>query len=345
MRILVLATAARFGGALTVLRSLYHFASQNPAGHEWVFVVGADLLEPVQGVEVVIEPGLQASRLRRLAFELGLGRDVVTRYDPDAVLSLQNTLPRLLNTNSVLYVHQPIPFQDEVRFSWRKADERSLAAYQDLIGPLIRRSIRRCDLCVVQTGWMREAVLAQTGIDPARVLVEPPEIDLPVFDRQPFRPTRFFYPTNQAAYKNIDLVRSACEILHHQGVRDFQVGLTLDQGPAQPGIECLGRLTRAEVFTALSGSTLVFPSLLETYGLPLLEARTIGAPVLAADLPYAREVLDGYQAARYFDPLDPASLAAGMREVLAGRIGPVKPAEAPAPGRSWAAVLSAIENL
>jgi len=43
---------------------------------------------------------------------------------------------------------------------------------------------------------------------------------------------------------------------------------------------------------------LVMPSLAETVGLPMLEACAIGCPVLAADLPYAREICG--EAASFF---------------------------------------------
>lgn len=70
----------------------------------------------------------------------------------------------------------------------------------------------------------------------------------------------------------------------------------------------LGVLTPDEVTYALSGSDLmVFPSLTESFGLPLAEAMAAGCPIAAADLPYAHDVAG--EAAAYFDPHDPVSLA------------------------------------
>ena len=39
---------------------------------------------------------------------------------------------------------------------------------------------------------------------------------------------------------------------------------------------------------------LVFPSYIETFGLPLIEAASLKCRILAADIPYAREVLANY---------------------------------------------------
>lgn len=70
----------------------------------------------------------------------------------------------------------------------------------------------------------------------------------------------------------------------------------------------LGVLTSDEVAYALSKSDLlVFPSLSESFGLPLAEAMAAGCPIAAADLPYAHDV--AVDAAAYFDPRDPDSLA------------------------------------
>ncbi|MCY4727829.1 glycosyltransferase family 1 protein [Nocardioides sp. STR2] len=58
---------------------------------------------------------------------------------------------------------------------------------------------------------------------------------------------------------------------------------------------------------------LAFPTLAEGFGLPVLEAMSIGLPVIASDLPVLREV--GGDAGMWFDPLNTASMAAALRTV------------------------------
>jgi glycosyltransferase involved in cell wall biosynthesis len=69
----------------------------------------------------------------------------------------------------------------------------------------------------------------------------------------------------------------------------------------------------------LYGSTalFVFLSLGEGFGMPPVEARHFGAPVLASDLPVFRENLANEAA--YTDPLDEHAIAGAMRDLLTGQ--------------------------
>ena len=76
-----------------------------------------------------------------------------------------------------------------------------------------------------------------------------------------------------------------------------------------------GRLTDEEIAALYRGATaLVFPSLYEGFGIPPLEAMTMGCPVLAASIPPVEEVCG--PAALYFDPLNVSDMANKMKEIL-----------------------------
>ncbi|WP_236300697.1 glycosyltransferase, partial [Enterobacter bugandensis] len=46
---------------------------------------------------------------------------------------------------------------------------------------------------------------------------------------------------------------------------------------------------------------IVFPSYIESYGLPLIEAASLGKKIICSDLPYSRDVLSGYEGAIFVD--------------------------------------------
>jgi glycosyltransferase involved in cell wall biosynthesis len=70
----------------------------------------------------------------------------------------------------------------------------------------------------------------------------------------------------------------------------------------------------AEAYASADG--FVFPSTTETLGLVLFEAMASGLPVLAADSPPTREVLENGQAGFIFDATSPESLIQGVRQLL-----------------------------
>lgn len=79
---------------------------------------------------------------------------------------------------------------------------------------------------------------------------------------------------------------------------------------------------------------LVFPSLMEGFGLPALEALALGCPVIASDIPVFHEILGEY--ATYFNPRDPSDLNVKLTSALRA------PRKRVALGKySWSALASA----
>lgn len=76
-------------------------------------------------------------------------------------------------------------------------------------------------------------------------------------------------------------------------------------------IKFIGFKSKDKLFSIYENETdcILFPSRLETWGLPLSEAKKFGLPIIAADLPYAKETVDKYKWVKYFDPLNAEQLA------------------------------------
>jgi glycosyltransferase involved in cell wall biosynthesis len=80
------------------------------------------------------------------------------------------------------------------------------------------------------------------------------------------------------------------------------------------GVRLLGRVGEAELPAVISGAhALIYPSLYEGFGLPVLEAMACGAPAVTTRLTSLREV--GGEAARYVDPEDPEDLARTLIDI------------------------------
>jgi glycosyltransferase involved in cell wall biosynthesis len=76
------------------------------------------------------------------------------------------------------------------------------------------------------------------------------------------------------------------------------------------------------------------PSRYEGFGLPVVEAMDRGVPVACSDIPVLREV--GGDVPAYFDPRDPAGLAAAVETAIGERAVRVPRGRAQAAGYSWA---------
>ena len=73
-------------------------------------------------------------------------------------------------------------------------------------------------------------------------------------------------------------------------------------------------LKRIEILDLYKNSTaLIFPSLFESYGLPLVEASYYNLPVLASELDYVRDILDPVET---FDPKSAKSIARSLKRFL-----------------------------
>jgi len=79
-------------------------------------------------------------------------------------------------------------------------------------------------------------------------------------------------------------------------------------------IDNLGNLTRGQVIQLYGqAKALIFPSVLESFGLPLIEASSAGLQVLASELDYVRDLLDPIES---FDPHSPLSIARAVNRFM-----------------------------
>ena len=76
----------------------------------------------------------------------------------------------------------------------------------------------------------------------------------------------------------------------------------------------LGWLSRRDLLAEYPNyRALIFPSLRESLGLPLVEATHIGLPILASELDYVYDVCEPTET---FDPKSPASIARAVKRFL-----------------------------
>jgi glycosyltransferase involved in cell wall biosynthesis len=106
----------------------------------------------------------------------------------------------------------------------------------------------------------------------------------------------------------------------------------LDAARAAPRARLLGHVPDPELKRLLAGATaFLYPSLLEGFGLPVLEAMAAGRPVLTSDREPLRGLTGG--AAILVDPSDEEAIEDGIRRVVSA---PPQGGPARARGYTWA---------
>lgn len=340
MKVLVYDVAAEDGGGLLLLKEFHEAAKTAPNHIKWVFLTSLPELDAAENIEVHRYPEIKKSWLNRLRFEHREMPRIIQEEKPDLVISLQNMPVKRCKVRQFVYLHQSLQYCPK-KFSFFKKEERSLAIRQRLIGQVIKNAMPKAEHIFVQTQWIKDATCAWLKRPEEEVTVVPVKLreDVPVLPFTGENSKDFFYPARAEVYKNHEAIIEACKILQSRGITDYRVIL-----PLQPGgftekirqqaenlpIEILGALSYEEVWQHYSKATLLFPSYLETCGLPMLEAKMAGSRILASDMPFSHEALDGYPNARFFPYDDPKRLADQMQAIIEGEMAYV-----PAPKASY----------
>jgi len=136
-----------------------------------------------------------------------------------------------------------------------------------------------------------------------------------------------FYPANRWPHKNHDNLLRALVILKKEYHLDIDCVLTgfdyengyplckkIDEYGLNGQVKILGYGTQTEIKQIYKkAGMLCFPSLFEGFGLPLLEAMTVGCPIVCSSETSIPEVVG--DAALLFDPLNPKEMADKIHQV------------------------------
>jgi glycosyltransferase involved in cell wall biosynthesis len=182
------------------------------------------------------------------------------------------------------------------------------------------RAARRARAVVVLSEFVRGRALTLLALDPARVHVVPHGVDHTAF-RPGDEPREAFllYPARPWKHKNHVRLLQAFTDLRREIPR-LRLVLTGDGleglSPLPEGAERLGYVSQSELVSLYRrAACLVFPSLYEGFGLPLLEAMACGCPVAASNRGAIAETCG--DAAVLFDPEDVHGIVNGVRDAIA----------------------------
>ncbi|MDP2728678.1 MAG: glycosyltransferase family 1 protein [Dehalococcoidia bacterium] len=229
-------------------------------------------------------------------------------------------LPLLAHCRLVCTIHDAIPLKDP---TYMPSGSARLVYRLALL-----LAVARCKALIADSATSREELVRYLKIAPYRVRVVYLGVDIPSPELAGAETKRcILYVGTNKPHKNLPrLVRAYAKAgvslpLVIAGGQDprfpeaRQEAEALGLGDRVRFLGYVGENELRELYR--SAELFVFPSLVEGFGLPALEALAYGVPVVASDHPAIVEVVG--EAALLVNPLDTDSLASAMTRVLGDR--------------------------
>ncbi len=245
-------------------------------------------------------------------------------HSPGFVAPLYSPCPSVITVLDLIYLEFPQTFPFLAR-QWMRF--------------LVRHSARRAERIIALTGYSRDEILWALDVPHWKIRavylgggedrMAPAGLgeEEAVLRKQGIRPPYLLTVAASHPHKNLLRLLEAYSRLEEKdryqlvivGVRHNRYGARLSR--AVERLDLAGRVVftgwvaeREKEIIYAGAALTVFPSLLEGFGLPVLESMRHGIPVACSDLPSLAEVAG--EAARLFDPYSAASITAAIRDCL-----------------------------
>lgn len=216
----------------------------------------------------------------------------------------------------VVTVHDAIPFH----YPGSKLDF-SIYKFQ------LRRAIKNAKFLIVVSEAARQDLIQQTGMDPKKVVAIPNGLPFEELSTHPKEKERFtirYIGGLGAPHKNVKLLLQAAKLLEDKGL-DFSLELggfapekfflkDLAKQLSLKSVQFTGFVPDEEKACFLGSADLfAYPSLIEGFGFPPMEAMACGTAVITTNIPVFQELLG--DAVLMADPT-PEAVAVGIERMM-----------------------------
>ncbi|MDR1719613.1 MAG: glycosyltransferase [Dysgonamonadaceae bacterium] len=325
------------GGPLKVMQAFLESLSEYAKDeYEIIALVHDEKLFPhYEHVQYLAFKNSRKSWLFRMYYEYLGFRRLSRKLKPYCWISLHDISPNVSAERRILYCQNSYPFYSPgIQYFWIQP---RIYLFSLLSKQMYRINIKKNDFVVVQQEWLRKAFGKMFGLDRDKIVVALPMQSTPRTATEVTgaknKRTLFLFPARPMINKNFEILCKATALLEKAGVADFKVVITIDGKENRytrhlykkygrlKSLQFVGLLDRDAMHRHfLECDCVVFPSKIETWGLPVSEAKEYGKPVLISDLPYAKETVGVYDKAKFFNPDNPPQLAQQMSDFIADRI-------------------------
>jgi len=309
--IFVNATAATEGGILTIVNQfIENICNLNDKDKKYYIFVPFEFEYEINSNEIIEIIYIKAKKyVDRIKWDMfGMKRWAeVNNIKPNLIISLQNTAVRFGNIQQLVYLHQPIPYVKEFSYNIFNKNERKMWFYKYLYKIWINYTVKKNHNIVVQTKWMQRSLI-KDGYNEKNIIISKPNITK--FNINEINSIKrdekyFFYPAADYKYKNHEVIINAVKkISESRNVNkiNFKIVFTLSKNSRiydmvvklklEKYFKFVGQIPYNKVLSYYKGcQAILFPSYIETFGLPLIEGAAFGKKILVSDCEYSREFI------------------------------------------------------
>lgn len=340
--IVVSAVNLKVGGTLTILRDCLRYLSCLAESGEYriVALVYQREVADYPNIEYVEMQWPKKNWINRLWCEYITMRKISNQLAPVYLwLSLHDTTSNVKAERRAVYCHNSFPF-----YRWRIREilfTPKVVLFSLFSKYAYRINIHRNTYVIVQQQWFREAFARWFGLSEKKIIVAPPtsphqqpkDFSPVIEEKSSDRSYSFMYAAAPDSHKNFECICRAAKLLEqwypklkykvYMTVKGDENGyarwLYAHWGKEVPALEFIGYLNKERLYAYYRQSDcLIFPSKVETWGLPITEFSAFEKPMLLADLPYAHETAGGCKRIAFFNPDQPDELAVQMKQLVRG---------------------------
>lgn len=297
------------------------------------FVHKKELFDEYSDKITLIElPKSRKSYLYRLWYEYIYFYFYSKNKSIDVWISLHDITPNVKASKRYVYCHNPSPFMKTDLKNLKYSIKNFL--FSLFYKYLYKINIKKNTAVIVQQDWMRCEFIKMYNLK--KVIVARPTVNISQTghvnnSKEHKNKYQFIYPAFPRFFKNFEVICEACKILEDKDISGFEVLLTLDGTENKYSselnkkyrnlktIKFIGLQNRMNLFSLYEKvECMIFPSKLETWGLPISEFKQTGKPMLVAGLPYAHETVGSYNKVVFFNCDNKQELADLIQKEIQG---------------------------
>jgi glycosyltransferase involved in cell wall biosynthesis len=246
-------------------------------------------------------------------------------------ISLHDISPNVIATNKITYFHNPCSFYKAKKIDWKY--DLKIALFSKFYIYLYQINSKKLKHIIVQQQFIKK-LFEEKGFK--NILVAKPILE----EYENFIKTelnqeklKLIFPSEPKVFKNHIIVAEALNLLPIEIQNKIEIYFTFTEKTNKfskyyckkykhlQSIKYLGWLSKNELYGYYQAvDALLFPSKLETWGLPISEIQQFQKPIVISNLDFAKESIGNYDKIVFFNPENENELAEIFKKMINNEI-------------------------